>query len=173
MARYKFMTMQMSGNLDGDASDAEVLNAFPVTPTDMQMNVHVFSLMYAPTNRLTIMGMAPYLKLSMRHRTGGGARFTTGTEGLGDLKIAALYNLWRHDEERSTQRLIVKIGLSLPTGSIDERDRTPMGTHHAPLSYAAWIGNLGSQPRAYLLVTGRALAGRGACIRYASTWNEQ
>ena len=59
MVGYQFMTMGMNGNRDGTSrvSTGDVLSAFPVAPTAMDMNVHMVSLMYAATDRLAAMVM--------------------------------------------------------------------------------------------------------------------
>ena len=74
MASYRYMYMRMEENYDGSStvSDASVLNDFIVTPTDMEMQMHMFSLMYAPTDRLTLMGMINLVQTSMNHRIGRG-----------------------------------------------------------------------------------------------------
>ena len=58
MIGYKFMFMRMEGNRDGtDRKTAgEVLQDFPVTPTDMNMAMHMVEVMYAPSNDLTLDG---------------------------------------------------------------------------------------------------------------------
>lgn len=51
----------------------------------------------------------------------GGNTFTTKTNGWGDIKLGGLYRFYLEDNRKAH----FGIGFSLPTGSIDEKDRTP------------------------------------------------
>src|SRR5206468_10278402 len=70
MFGYSYMFMNMRGNLDGtrDVSVAEVLRAYPVAHTSMAMQMHMFDVMYAPSDRLTLMIMGAYKQNSMDHQ---------------------------------------------------------------------------------------------------------
>ena len=122
MLGYQFMFMSMDGNRDGtnQISDADVLKDIKVTPTEMSMEMHMGQLMYAPSDDLTLMAMLPYIRLEMDHVTRKGVRFTTASEGVGDLRLSGLYTFFRRGFDR--HRLVFNAGVSFPTGSIDERD---------------------------------------------------
>ncbi len=122
MIGYQFKSMRMNGNRDGTSSvgKADVLRDFPVAPTDMSMEMHMAMLMYAPTDDLTLMAMLPYKRVEMDHVTRTGARFTTDSAGIGDLQLSGLYTFFRREFDQ--HRLILKAGVSVPTGSIDEKD---------------------------------------------------
>lgn len=140
MLSYRYMTMSMNDNLDGTkkVSDDEVLADFMAAPKNMTMQMHMFGAMYAPSNELTVGFMLPYiindmkLAMDMPMDTGmsGGMgmpmtmrmNFETQSQGIGDLKAVALYNVFANDKHR----VHLNMGLSLPTGSIDEKDTTPM-----------------------------------------------
>lgn len=138
MFSYRYMFMRMDGNRDGtnDLTTEEVLQQFPVTPTDMNMEMHMFGGMYAPTDDLTLMVMIPYVLKEMDHVTRTGVNFTTNSEGFGDLQLTGLYNVLRQNR----QRVHFNLGLSFPTGSIDERDDTPAGSN-VRLPYPMQIGS--------------------------------
>ncbi|MEL6612460.1 MAG: transporter [Bacteroidota bacterium] len=127
MVSYRFMAMAMAGNRDGteSLSDAEVVAPdganFLIAPTEMPMQMHMLGLMYAPTDRITLMAMVPLVTMSMDHVTRMGGTFTTEAGGLGDLGLAALVVLARPER----QRLHANLGVRLPTGSIEEQDVTP------------------------------------------------
>ncbi|MDX1741426.1 MAG: hypothetical protein R3178_09045, partial [Rhodothermales bacterium] len=127
MLSYRYMYMPMDGLRDGTDSiePSEVVAAdgygFMVTPTSMPMHMHMLGLMWAPTGDLTLMGMVPVLKSDMDHITRTGGTFTTGSSGVGDVRIVGLYTVARPDR----QRLILQFGSALPTGAIDEQDVTP------------------------------------------------
>ena len=70
MVSYRYMFMRMDKNYDGSdsISDAEVLGSgYMVAPTDMDMEMHMLGIMYAPTDWLTLMGMVNLVDLSMNH----------------------------------------------------------------------------------------------------------
>lgn len=138
MLSYRYMHMEMDGMRDGndDLSDAEVLSDFMVTPTRMTTDMHMLGAMYAPNDRLTILAMVPWVRKSMDHVTRMGVRFTTGSEGLGDVKLGALYVLkrWRG------QQLHLNMSVSLPSGDIDETDDTP-AANDAQLPYPMQLGS--------------------------------
>ena len=137
MLSYRFMHMDMDGMRSGtkSISSGDVFMAdggYTVSPENMSMDMHMFGIMYAPYDRLTLMLMANYLETEMDHSINpmapamlinavGGDHFTTETSGWGDTKLSALYRFYREDNKKAH----VGLGLSLPTGSIDERDRTP------------------------------------------------
>lgn len=149
MVSYRFMRMDMQGNRMGSSSISadEIATTIPnrlagqpnqpptlrVVPTEMTMDMHMFGAMYAPTDNLTLMVMANYLKNKMKHISYMGmmgttqrGTFTTTSEGIGDTKVSGLYKLY----DDSVNKVHLNIGLSLPTGSITKKDRvlTPMGT---------------------------------------------
>ncbi|MBE9129909.1 transporter [Coleofasciculus sp. LEGE 07092] len=138
MFSYRYMFMDMDGNRDGtdSLSDAEVLQQFPVTPVRMTMQMHMLGVMYAPTDDLTLMAMVPYVFKEMDHVTRSGLRFTTNSEGFGDIKLTGLYKIL----DQNRQRLHFNIRVSFPTGSIEERDNTPAGDDQI-LPYPMQIGS--------------------------------
>ncbi len=97
--------------------------------------MHMLGVMYAPTNRLTLMAMFNYLAYDMTLRTRMGVDFTTASQGLGDTRISALYGLYN----RNRQSLHL-MGVSIPTGSIEERDATAMESN-AQLPYPMQTGS--------------------------------
>lgn len=162
MFSYRTMRMNMDGNrmgthnLDPITIATTHTNRFSgvtgqpatlrVVPTDMTMDMHMLGAMYAPTEWLTFMVMANYLKKEMNHITfAGGAgtsilgNFTTKSEGWGDTKISGLVRLFNDD----THHAHFKLGLSLPTGAIDKMGTVlaPTGaTPHLRLPYAMQLG---------------------------------
>jgi hypothetical protein len=132
------MRMTMDGNRsDGNrVAPADVLTSFPVTPLRMPMAMYMAGVMYAPTDRVTLMGMVPVLRASMDHRTRSGREFTTTSGGVGDVRVSALVGVL----DTARQRVHLNLGLSAPTASIDERDDTPVATN-ARLPYPMQIGS--------------------------------
>jgi hypothetical protein len=158
MFSYRFMQMRMKDNVQGSNSISpeqiiSLPNAFAppanlrVVPLEMTTDMHMFGLMYAPNDNVTLMAMANYLDKSMEHLTymgmmGGTVRgkFTTESSGFGDTKLAALVK-WKSDD---THNVHLNIGLSIPTGGISEKDQIlpPMGALvEKILPYAMQLGS--------------------------------
>jgi hypothetical protein len=160
---YRLGAMSMSGirsgtnDLDAATLVTSVPNAFAgmpgqpptirMAPVEMTGEMHMLGAMYGVSDRLTLMGMAPYIRKSMTMRTYAGptgttvlGQNTTRSEGLGDIRLGALWSL--HKDGRS--RAALGLGLSLPTGSITETGRmfSPMGT--TPTMRLAYSMQLGS-----------------------------
>lgn len=155
MFSYRYGTMHMDGNRDGSSrrSLQEVWSEpFGVTPIEMDMDMHMFGTMYGYNDSFTFMAMLPYIRKTMDHgvcpppfrmaNTGAGrpplagcpaAEFTTRTQGIGDAKLMLMWSLYNHEvSPRDRSALQVNMGMSFPTGSIDEKDDTPMGRVRLP-----------------------------------------
>lgn len=183
MLSYRFMTMHMEGNLDGssamsaDEVATTALNSFAmpptlrVVPTKMRMDMHMIGAMYAPSDRVTLMVMGSLVEKEMDHVTYRGMSganvlggFTTRTQGIGDTQIAALIALSRNP----MHRLHTTLGLSLPTGSLDESDRvlTPMNTRpKLRLPYPMQLGSGTYDP-----VVGLSYSGIGGDWGWGGQW---
>lgn len=139
MLGYSNMHMEMDGNRDGTSnqSEADIFNAgFMIAPTEMSMHMHMFEAMYGVTDNLTVMVMLPYKEITMDHINAAGATFTTESSGVGDLSITGLYTLF----QRADHRFHLTAGLHVPTGSVDEKDVTPLGPNQK-LPYPMQLGS--------------------------------
>ena len=121
MVGYQFMFEKMDGNLVGtdDISEAKILNRFFATPTDMTMQMHMGMVMYAPTDKLTLMVMIPYIRKDMNHLTVDGERFAERTDGIGDIELRGMYSIYATKDLH--HRLLLNGGVGLPTGSINAK----------------------------------------------------
>lgn len=159
MLSYRFMRMEMQGNRIGtdsatpDQIVTTVANPYAppstlrVVPTSMDMDMHMFGAMWAPTDRITLMAMANYVSKSMDHITYQGmmgtnrlGEFTVDPEGFGDTRLSAILSL----QKTASARTVLAVGASLPTGSIDKSDTvlTPMNTTpELTLPYAMQLGS--------------------------------
>lgn len=140
MFSYRYMEMEMDGNRDGDdeLSESEVLANFMVTPIRMTTKMHMFGVMYAVNDDLTLMGMVPHVDKEMDHVTRMGVKFTTESSGVGDVKLGGLYRIWDNGDMAAH----LNLGLSLPTGSINEKDQNPAsGGRDVRLPYPMQIGS--------------------------------
>jgi len=163
MLSYRFMRMRMEDNRKSthNLSPEEIATTLPnrffglpgqpptlrVVPTHMTMDMHMLGAMYAPADWVTLMAMASYVDKSMEHITfQGGAgttrlgTFSTNSSGFGDTRLTALLKLYRD----RINKLHFNAGISLPTGSTNEKDRvlTPMNTRpKGRLPYAMQLGS--------------------------------
>lgn len=122
MGSLRWMRMSMDGMISGDnsVSNSQARSAgFMMVPEDMTMDMTMLGLMYGLTDKATIMVMLPYLdnKMTMR-RLMNNAESEMKSSGLGDVSVTTLYSLFK-DQDSS---LHINLGLSLPTGAIDEKD---------------------------------------------------
>jgi len=129
MLAYRYMYMQMQESRDGttNITDQSIVDpagpyGFFVTPTEMPMQMHMFGAMYGATHGLTIMAMLPYVKASMDHLTRMGGTFNTSSGAVGDLAVTGLFDITKWDR----QFIMGQLGVSVPTGSITQRDVTPV-----------------------------------------------
>ena len=120
MVGYQFMHEKMDGSLVGtdDINVSQILKQFPNAPTDMTMDMHMWMVMYAPTERLTLSAMIPYIRKEMNNVSVDGSRFVMRGNGIGDLELRPEYLIFQTADKR--QQLLLNGGISVPTGSIDE-----------------------------------------------------
>ncbi|HCL96949.1 MAG TPA: hypothetical protein DHW77_04225, partial [Verrucomicrobiales bacterium] len=124
MTSYRYMFMSMQRNYDGDSqiTDAAARAGYMMNATDMDMQMHMLGVMYAPTDKFTLMLMGNYLDSSMPMVNMMGAKSMMRSSGYGDTTLSAYCSLFRE----SNSSAHVGLGLSIPTGSIDEKMQNGM-----------------------------------------------
>jgi len=142
MFSYRLMHMFMEGNRYGtDRLTADevtmmgqpVPSGYLVAPESMRMWMHMFGFMYGWNDTVTLTLMVPYLNNSMNHVMRNGRKFTTRSEGFGDIRFGSLWRLWAAEAPSiGAHRFHFNLSLSVPTGSIEPTDRTPMGNIRLP-----------------------------------------
>lgn len=146
MLSYRYMSMNMEGlrQETNDISNTIAHDAgYMVTPIEMPMKMHMIGLMYAPSNKLTLIIMTNVIEnemdLQMRNMTTGMIMpFSTKSSGLGDIKVKGLFKLFN----KNSRTMHANIGVSIPTGSIDAKDDTPMSNGNViVLPYPMQIGS--------------------------------
>lgn len=138
MFSYRFMPMFMKGVLQStdDIEDESVFENFMASPQEMQMNMHMLGAMYAVSDNVTLMAMANYISNNMDLKTRMDSEFTTESSGFSDISISGLIKILNQNR----QSLHANLGVSLPVGSISERDDTPM-MEDAVLAYPMQMGS--------------------------------
>jgi len=136
MVSYRYMTMDMKGLLKGSDSVSPAGAGFMnqnMLPKDMTMDMHMFGAMHAISNQWTLMCMINYLDNEMTMQ--GASMGKMESKGLGDLKIGGLYDLARWQDGR---RAHLSLGLSAPTGSIDEESGSKILGYGMQLGSGTW-----------------------------------
>ncbi len=187
MFSYRYMMMHMQGNQIGtdDVSVEQIATSVPnrfadvpmqpptlrVVPTQMDMTMHMLGMMYAPSDRLTLMGMLNVVDSEMDHVTfAGGAGtdqlggFTTSASGIGDLSLVGLFRLG--GSERS--RWHATAGVSLPTGSQDETGQVLAPNGMQPTLRLPYPMQLGSGT--YDLIGGLTWAAHQDRLGWGAQW---
>lgn len=145
MFSYRFMRMSMDGMRDGTdrVSTGDLLDMmgdyqYMMVPTAMNMDMHMLGAMYGVNDRLTLMVMLNRVSndMDVERRMGTPRSFSTESSGMGDTSLSALYLLAVNER----QQFHMQCGLSLPTGSITEKDDTPMGDD-LQLPYSMQLGS--------------------------------
>lgn len=138
MLSYRYMYMRMSGMRSGgqNLSKQQVHRDYMVTPTTMDMHMHMLGGMYSPHDKVTLMAMVPIIQQEMNHETRMGTTFKTRSWGVGDTRLSALIPILQKDHHE----VVVNPGISIPTGSINQRDNTPMGDNRK-LPYPMQLGS--------------------------------
>jgi hypothetical protein len=130
MLSYRVMQMQMASPQQGthSFSSLDVFNNYLVNTPSMEMNMQMVMGMYGITDRLTAMVMLNYISNSMQmeflntgmaamHGMSNASTMEMKSSGLGDTKLQLLYGLIKNEGNQ----LILGIGASLPTGSIQQK----------------------------------------------------
>ncbi|MDF1850704.1 MAG: hypothetical protein P1U85_07725 [Verrucomicrobiales bacterium] len=141
MASYRYMFMQMRPNFVGssEVSAGSQLSptGFRVMPQDMQTEMHMFGLMYAPTDDLTLAFMLPQIDKSMQHLVINGTTFRTNTNGVGDFKFGGLLDIF----EEGNSKMHLNLMMSAPTGSTTETGFVPPAGRVVRLPYPMQLGS--------------------------------
>jgi hypothetical protein len=154
MLSYRYETMLMKGMLDGDSDVApsSVVAAggnygYMMTPTRMRMDMHMLGAMYGVSDDTTLMLMTHYMENRMDMVNRMNVTSKMESQGFGDSSISAMIKIFDEKEyagvdgedEDEQERLHINLGLSLPTGSTDEKGMR-MGAY-GNLPYAMQLGS--------------------------------
>ena len=138
---YRFLRSDHDGLIDGESevTEDEVFGeGFVETPESLVRETHFLSALYGIDERVSFLVTLPWVSNAMDSVTFAGETFDTRTIGLGDVRFTGLYSLRRKEEERFE----LSLGVSLPTGSTDEKDATPStGGQSLKLPYPMQLGS--------------------------------
>ena len=150
--RSNYINVKFDGYMDGtkDLSTDDVLwsntsgeartdKNFPIVPTVIHQEAIQFKGAYDLSERFILSLSIPYIRQETEHISivPNFDDFTIVSEGLGDIEIAVS---WIHQLSHSNN-LLINLGLSLPTGSIDETGDTPGPGPDNQLPYTMQLGS--------------------------------
>lgn len=137
---YKSGTDDISiDNVLFSPGDVRTNKNFPVVPTEITQEAFIFRLGYVINQLSSINVSLPYIKQGTDHisSVAGYENFLLVSDGIGDISANYSHILKRWNE----QQLTWSIGLSLPTGSIDEEGDTPREPGNQQLPYTMQLGS--------------------------------
>jgi len=127
MFSYRYQTMIMQGLKSGwkGLSTQQGLGQYNVVPEKMNMHMHMLGMMVGMHDRVTLSLMVPFIFKRMLHQTAMGNWFTVDSQGFGDFGASAQIGLIK-DKSTPGQLLVLNVGATIPTHSIQPLDDTPM-----------------------------------------------
>ncbi len=157
MVGYRYMYSRQSGAMlhgANTASDQDIVNQgcgserCRLTPTYMDMSMHMLDIMVAPTDWLNLMLMPQFMDMEMNLRTldgappvGPGGHVHTGTGhatgGVGDTGIYALVKLF----DNPMHHAHLALGVSAPTGAVDIQLRRTHRQDEGFIHYGMQLGS--------------------------------
>lgn len=119
MIGYKYSLAYSDRHMDGNrvVPLSEILEDYNMAGQDMAMHMHMLEVMYATSDRLTLMLMGDLMFHNMNHAhaPGFGEDHSHNTSGLGDLRLSGLYKIY----DKKNQRMHTELGFTIPTGNIN------------------------------------------------------
>lgn len=112
---------------------------FPVAPTNIIQEAHIFNLGYELNENSLFYFAIPYIIQTTYHVSiiPGYESFDLSSEGIGDVVLSYTYRMLQFED----QNISINLGLSLPTGSIDKQGDTPRAPGDQQLPYTMQLGS--------------------------------
>ena len=112
---------------------------FPVVPIDIEQEVHALIMGFDPKENLSFRLVTPYISQSTDHISivPGYSSFIIDTQGIGDISLLVGYR-FANSQPHAWK---IDVGISLPTGSIDEEGDTPRAPGEQQLPYTMQLGS--------------------------------
>ncbi|MFT7129279.1 MAG: hypothetical protein ACI89U_001394 [Gammaproteobacteria bacterium] len=121
---------------------------FPVVPTEIDQEVHALIVGYEFEKGLMLSISVPYIKQSTDHISvvPGYSAFNISSDGFGDVSVIGSYRF----ASSNTKSWQIGMGLSIPTGSIEQEGDTPRASGKQQLPYTMQLGSGTYDVPAYL-----------------------
>ncbi|MFT5240105.1 MAG: hypothetical protein ACI9OU_001033 [Candidatus Promineifilaceae bacterium] len=135
---YRYTVSTFGDYKDGtrDVTIEEVMQAYPVVPNKITQEAHVLELTYAHSDASSFIAVVPYISQNTDHLRRVGDPFSIRSGGVGDMRLQGLHRI----NKKANHNVSLSMGMSLPTGSIDERGDTPRGAN-SQLPYTMQVGS--------------------------------
>jgi len=145
---------------------ARTASNYPVVPTLITQNIHAFSTGYRFSESFSVSVSVPLIEQDTDHYSivPGFSEFNIATDGIGDIALNGSFIL----PSSGSHIYTVNVGVSLPTGSIDETGDTPRngpGTFER-LPYTMQLGS-----GTYDLLLSTSFSNSGQVIDYGGSLN--
>ncbi|MCB1189606.1 MAG: transporter [Leptospiraceae bacterium] len=112
-------------------------------PVTMYMEMQMISAMYGLNDNLMLMIMIPYVRNAMEMVSNNFEKSNMGSKGIGDISISLTQKLY----QKEIHHIYLSMGVSIPTGSIDEKDYMPMmGKSKVPYNMQPGTGTFNVLP---------------------------
>lgn len=127
---------------------------FPVIPTEISQEVYAIIIGYDLSDRATLSVVFPFVKQTTDHISivPGYSDFRIKSDGIGDISVVGNYRFSTEPEKDFR----INVGLSLPTGSIDQLGDTPRAPGNQQLPYSMQLGSGTYDISAYISYIHRA-----------------
>lgn len=155
--RINYMQMKELKNGDDKVTTQTALQNYNMVPNEMTMKMHMVGAMYGFNDKLTFASMLGFIEKNMQNIKKDNSLTKNKVNGISDLKLNALYKFYQRDKKR----VQFNLGISLPTGSIDNKN-----SQGKRLAYAMQIGS-GS----YELLPGIHYSNKINCFSYGGQIN--
>lgn len=112
---------------------------YPVLPTVIEQQTLVVNLSFGIDEKSTASISLPYIEQNTDHLSivPGYDAFNIASSGIGDIAI----NYQRLIHHNANRKISIALGLSMPTGSIDEKGDTPRAEGDQQLPYTMQLGS--------------------------------
>ena len=148
---YQYKQAEFDGYLDGDESlsleqvlwsgpqETRTDKNFPVVPTVIKQRAHSLRVGYQQSDNVAFYLSVPYIEQETDHISivPGYSEFLISTQGMGDTVASVNYKF----EDEDIHKWWINLGISIPTGSIDELGDTPREPGDQPLPYTMQLGS--------------------------------
>ena len=123
---------------DGNPANRTSRN-FPIVPTKITQEAHIFNLGYKLDSLSAINVVVPYIKQSTNHISivPGFSTYSITTEGVGDVVLSYERDIFQMENSF----VLAKLGISFPTGSINQTGNTPRGPGEQQLPFTKQLGS--------------------------------
>jgi len=122
-----------------DGVEARTNKNFPILPTVISQEVYIGNISYFLSPEKSISVSIPYIIQSTDHDSivPDYDHFNISSDGLGDITLnySALLSSWKN------KKITFSAGISVPSGSIDEKGDTPRAAGDQQLPYTMQLGS--------------------------------